>query len=226
MGHPSLRRREIALVAASLAVFSSTTFATFRNWDRDTNAAPSKALPEPWDPSQATPFRLLPEISLLRPPEDSSTYEPQPPFVLQFEALCNGAPCSVHPDYLATLRLSALLNGQPVASEFRYDSRTGQSAYTPNAPLPFGNNPAILGAARAKVMYYAVYRFGPRWTLSPAAVAEGFGMAPAAMSVPTPLPVEPFDAASFEADASLIRTADLDVDAIEALAKARSSASG
>lgn len=83
-----------------------------------------------------------------------------------------------------------------------------------------------VGTARAKVMYYAVYRFGPRWTTGPVAVAEGFGMAGTAISVPTPLPVEPFDAASFEADASLIRTADLDLHAIESLADARSPTSG
>jgi hypothetical protein len=80
-----------------------------------------------------------------------------------------------------------------------------------------------VSTARAKVMYYAVYRFGPRWALGPPAVAEGFGTASTATTVPTPLPVESFDAASFEADAGLIQTADLDVDAIEALADARKS---
>lgn len=83
-----------------------------------------------------------------------------------------------------------------------------------------------VGTARAKVMYYAVYRFGPRWTTGPVAVAEGFGMAGTAISAPTPLPVEPFDAASFEADASLVRSADLNLDAIEALADARSPGIG
>lgn len=77
---------------------------------------------------------------------------------------------------------------------------------------------------RAKTMYYAVYRFGPRWTLGPAAVAEGFEMAATALSVPTTLPVEPFDTATFEEDAKLIFMEDLDVAAIEALADARGSA--
>lgn len=82
-----------------------------------------------------------------------------------------------------------------------------------------------VGDIRAKTMYYAVYRFGPRWTLGPTAVAEAFGMTGTAASIPTPLPVEPFDAASFETDASLIRAQDLDVAAIEALADTRRTGS-
>lgn len=78
-----------------------------------------------------------------------------------------------------------------------------------------------VGAAQAKTLYYAVYRFGPRWTQGPAAVAEGFGAVAAATSVPTALPVEPFDAASFAADAELIRNENLDTQAIEALADGR-----
>lgn len=82
---------------------------------------------------------------------------------------------------------------------------------------------------KAKVMYYAVYRFGPRWTLGPSAVADGFPTT-APMSgpnagrgtgVPADLPVEPFDAVGFEADARLIRDTDPDVAEIEALAQKR-----
>jgi len=72
-------------------------------------------------------------------------------------------------------------------------------------------------------MYYAVYRFGPRWTAGPAAVAEAFDATGGPASVPTALPVEPFDAVSFEADASRISEQDLDIAAIEALADARSA---
>jgi lysozyme family protein len=76
---------------------------------------------------------------------------------------------------------------------------------------------------RAKVMYYAVYRFGPRWTMGPAAVAEAFDLTGALASVPTDLPVESFDAASFEADARRIGESELDIAAIEALADARAA---
>lgn len=77
-----------------------------------------------------------------------------------------------------------------------------------------------VAAAKAKVMYYAVYRFGIRWTPGPAAVADGFESAQAPLSVPSALPVEPFEAASFEADARLILQTDPDLEAIEAMADA------
>lgn len=76
---------------------------------------------------------------------------------------------------------------------------------------------------RAKTMYYAVYRFGPRWTTGPTAIAEAFDATGGPQSVPTPLPVEPFDAESFEADANRINEQGLDIAAIEALADARSA---
>lgn len=80
--------------------------------------------------------------------------------------------------------------------------------------------------AQAKVMYYAVYRFGPRWTIGPAAVAEGFDLVPDIVDVPASIPVEPFDAVSFETDASFIRTVNPDLAAIEVLADFRRIESG
>nr|WP_175657866.1 DUF1353 domain-containing protein [Burkholderia vietnamiensis] len=74
---------------------------------------------------------------------------------------------------------------------------------------------------KAKVMYYAIYRFGPRWTFGPTATAPGFDATLETQSVPTPLRVEPFDVASFEADASLIYTTQPDIDAIEVMADGR-----
>lgn len=83
-----------------------------------------------------------------------------------------------------------------------------------------------VGTIRAKTMYYAVYRFGPRWTSGPAAIAEAFEAIGGPSSVPTLLPVEPFDAASFEEDAGRILEQDLDIAAIEALADARGAGLG
>lgn len=80
-----------------------------------------------------------------------------------------------------------------------------------------------VSSTKAKVMYYAVYRFGPRWTIGPAAAAPGFESAAVPSSVSAPLPVEAFDAASFEEDAWLIQSRDLDAEAIEHLAEARST---
>lgn len=83
-----------------------------------------------------------------------------------------------------------------------------------------------VGTARAKTMYYGVYRFGPRWTLGPAAVAEGFNMSGSGKPVATALPVEAFDAASFSADAELIRSENPDLAEIEALADGRVNGDG
>lgn len=78
-----------------------------------------------------------------------------------------------------------------------------------------------VSVAQAKVMYYAVYRFGPRWTNGLAAVADGFDRVRDGVDVPAAIPVEPFDAASFEIDATFIRTTDPDLATIETLADAR-----
>jgi len=85
---------------------------------------------------------------------------------------------------------------------------------------------AGVGTIKAKIMYYAVYRFGPRWTLGPSAMLETFVSKGSVGSVPAPLPVESFDAATFELDARLIESANLRVEEIEALADARSHGQG
>lgn len=80
-----------------------------------------------------------------------------------------------------------------------------------------------VGAVRAKVMYYAVYRFGPRWALPGAAALElpGGLEAVAAPAAPAPLASPSFDAPSAEADVRTIVAADPDLESIEALADAR-----
>jgi lysozyme family protein len=75
---------------------------------------------------------------------------------------------------------------------------------------------------KAKILYYAVYRFGPRWSLGPAAMLDRFEAAGEFEQVSAPLPAEAFDPASFEADASFIIKANPDLDAIELLANGRS----
>lgn len=62
---------------------------------------------------------------------------------------------------------------------------------------------------KAKVMFYAVHRFGPRWTV---------GSVSAEASVGAIQPTEP-DAASILADASKIGELDLDLSWVEALAE-------
>jgi hypothetical protein len=70
-------------------------------------------------------------------------------------------------------------------------------------------------AARAKIMYYAIYRFGPRW---------GDAEASAAAPDPTSLADMDAQAASLAADAEAIYIQDLNLQEIESLADARNAA--
>lgn len=75
---------------------------------------------------------------------------------------------------------------------------------------------------RAKIMYYAVYKFGPRWQAgAPLATAiEGFDATIPAGAMAAPLSTPAFDARQFAADAAAIAGANLDLSAIEAMADA------
>jgi hypothetical protein len=69
--------------------------------------------------------------------------------------------------------------------------------------------------AKAKFMYYAVYRFGPRWPGFEEALEES---APAALT--------DREAAGLASDAEAIQVHNLDLDEVEALADARNQAAG
>lgn len=73
---------------------------------------------------------------------------------------------------------------------------------------------AGVGAAKAKVMYYSVYRFGPRWSLAAQPKFESF--------VPT---LTDHEAASLLADAEAIYAHDLSIEDTERLADARNASS-
>lgn len=77
--------------------------------------------------------------------------------------------------------------------------------------------------SKAKILYYAVYRFGPRWSIGPAAMMDRFEAAGEMENVPASIPVEAFDADSFGIDASIISQENLDLEAIEILADERSA---
>ena len=72
------------------------------------------------------------------------------------------------------------------------------------------------GAAKAKIMYYSVYRFGPRWP----ALEEGLG---GVAEAPPPAFLTDAEAPSLAADAEAIHVQDLALDEIEALADARNA---
>lgn len=76
---------------------------------------------------------------------------------------------------------------------------------------------------KARIMYYAVYRFGPRWVNGPSIELASFEGSKVVSTVPTDLPTEAFDADSFIADSERIAQEDLDLPAIERLADERTS---
>lgn len=67
-----------------------------------------------------------------------------------------------------------------------------------------------VGKARAKILFYAVYRFGPRWELGGPEHIVG-----------TAWSAEDFDAETFNADADAIVRNDPEIEAIEAMADVR-----
>lgn len=71
---------------------------------------------------------------------------------------------------------------------------------------------------KAKIMYYAVYSFGPRWVVGSPALIEGIDTAGAPKSIPKSLPVQSFHATSFEKAARQIFTENPSIESIEELA--------
>lgn len=122
------------------------------------------------------------------------------------------------------------LIGGPLEGKYRYASVVHdyycdvKSRTWPDTHRVFYDGMMCSGVnpVKAKVMYYAVYRFGPRWELSKVAAAPGlesFGDETA--EVATPIPVEAFDPESFAADVKIIQETDPNPAVIEALARAR-----
>jgi PKD repeat protein len=85
-------------------------------------------------------FKVQPLLTLVRPPQDALTNNPQPEFRLGYGAECNGGPCAFPGSYFSGYQLSATLNDQPVGSAFQFDPDKRESFFTPSARLPEGQN--------------------------------------------------------------------------------------
>ena len=85
-------------------------------------------------------FKVEPTLTLVRPPQNALTHNPQLQFTLAYDTLCNSRSCGFGADYLARYSLTATLNGQSVQSLFVFDPTTGQTNFTPAARLPEGGN--------------------------------------------------------------------------------------
>lgn len=85
-------------------------------------------------------FKLEPALTLIRPPQDALTNNPQPEFRLGYGTECNGSACTLLESYLSSHRLLATLNNQQIGDAFRFDAATGEAYHVPAARLPEGSN--------------------------------------------------------------------------------------
>lgn len=85
-------------------------------------------------------FRVLPSLTLLRPPKDALTNNPRPEFALAYAADCNGAECNFGAGYFKTYGLIAHLNGEEVGGSFQLVPDSSEARYVSPSRLPEGTN--------------------------------------------------------------------------------------
>lgn len=85
-------------------------------------------------------FKILPSLTLVRPPKEALTNNPRPEFSLAYGADCNGQSCGLPSTYFKSYSLSATLNGEEVGAKFQFDADSGEARYTPPTRLPEGLN--------------------------------------------------------------------------------------
>jgi PKD repeat protein len=85
-------------------------------------------------------FKLVPTLSLVRPPQNALTNNPAPRFTLSYGAHCNGAECGFNNQYLGGYSLSATLNDEPVGQHFTFEEKSADAGFTPGSRLPEGAN--------------------------------------------------------------------------------------
>ncbi|MGH6924111.1 MAG: PKD domain-containing protein [Propylenella sp.] len=88
-------------------------------------------------------FKVKPTLTLVRPPKDALTNNPQPELRLGYGAACNGQACSFPPEYFNAYQLSATLNSQELGGAFQFDPSSREVHHTPPARLPEGPNTFI-----------------------------------------------------------------------------------
>ncbi|HYX62871.1 MAG TPA: hypothetical protein VE935_01485, partial [Burkholderiales bacterium] len=85
-------------------------------------------------------LKVQPTLTLLRPPENALTNNPQPEMRLSYGADCNAVSCGFSASYFTAYTLEAMLNDHPVGGAFRLDGSSGETSYLPPARLPEGTN--------------------------------------------------------------------------------------
>jgi len=102
------------------------------------------SLPEKLDDMAASPFRLVPTLSLVTPADNTFTNNAFTPLRYRLGADCTGTPCLLDPDYTRTFQLDASLNGMAVGSLFALTA--DEATYSPLARLPEGMNSVSIQA--------------------------------------------------------------------------------
>ena len=109
----------------------------------------------------ATPFRLDPTLTLLRPPDGGALTNPTTEIVLRVEGLCNGNRCELPPAYFRRLRVEAALGGVPLGPPSI--DETGRAVFGSHPALRAGGNE--LSARVTDVFGHRAILGHARWTL-------------------------------------------------------------
>jgi len=86
-------------------------------------------------------FTLLPDVSVSEPADGTLTNNPHPRIRLSLGAACSGVPCLLPDSYSNSLRLEAMLNGQPVGDLFQIAG--AEAIYDPPTQLAEGTNTLV-----------------------------------------------------------------------------------
>lgn len=95
----------------------------------------------------AAPGTVVPVLTLLLPPSEALTNNPQPPIRFGLSALCSGNACDLGEAYLAGLRFDVTLNQQAIGSQMVISGT--EASYLPDTRLPEGLNTIVAQVADA-----------------------------------------------------------------------------
>jgi hypothetical protein len=122
-------------VSGSLWVAGPQALGQFRGDGEYLDRVP---LGSPADTLGVVPFKLLPRLSLLAPPEASETNNALPAIHYGLSGDCSGTACLPDPAYTNSLDLDVRLNGQSLGAPVNRSA--GEATFLPRGPVPEGAN--------------------------------------------------------------------------------------
>ncbi|HEX6795141.1 MAG TPA: Ig-like domain-containing protein [Casimicrobiaceae bacterium] len=109
----------------------------------------------------ATPFRVDPMLTLLRPPDGGAMTDPAAGILLRVEALCNGLRCDLPPSYLRQMQVEATIDGVPLGAPSI--DETGRTIFPLQPRMRLGTNE--LSATIVDAFGHRAMLRRARWTL-------------------------------------------------------------